>query len=166
MLEKEENLLESVIHITEERDKKSLIKVLVEVLSDFISFDAIILLQVPRGTDANYLEAAASIPKNAWRDRLRPVASDSAYQRVDIDEYCSRAIESRDVVQASDADISRVIFPIIVNDLVMGILNIYGHNQSESTEKLIRGFIRIYSNFIPLAYPKRSSCPFSHSVNS
>ena len=63
-------LLESVIQITEERDKISLEKGLIDSLSRFIPFDAIILLQVSRVSDNDSLEVATSLPSNAYQNKL------------------------------------------------------------------------------------------------
>lgn len=146
----EHNLLESVINITEERNKRSLINVLVEVLSDLIDFDALIILRVPRDNSDEYLEVAASMPVDAYQDKLKqiPYQHEHEYQYVQIDDSTSVCIDSREIFLETESDINRILFPIVVNNIVTGILDIYGHHHTEHTETLISSFIRIYSNFL------------------
>ena len=142
------HLFESVIHITEERDKRSLEKTLIETLSNFIEFDTLILLRVPHSSDNKYLEVAASIPKTAIQEKLKQIPHDYGDQRVQIDDSMALCIKKGDIISDNQRAMGeRTLFPIIVNNIVSGILDIYGHNSTTNTEKLISGFIRIYSNF-------------------
>lgn len=146
----EQNLLEAVIHITEERDKKSLIKVLVEVLSDLIDHDAIVLFLLPRGANDQYLEAAASSPMDAWKYKGKLIPSEYGYQRVAIDDSSSQCISSGKIISVSENDANRMLFTIVVNNNVTGILDIDGHLHTKNTVKLIQSFVRIYSNFLAI----------------
>jgi len=148
MLHDEDRLLESVIRITEERDKRSLIKVLVEVLSDLVDFDALIILRLPYGANVEYLEAEASIPMDACQDKLKIIPHEYGYQRVQLDDSTSLCINSRGIISETENNKNRILFPIVVNNSVSGILDIYGHQHTIITEKLISSFVRIYSNFL------------------
>ena len=60
------NILESLLCLTEERDSRSIEKVLFNTLSGFISCDALILLRLPRHSDDKSLEMAMSLPDKAY----------------------------------------------------------------------------------------------------
>ena len=47
---------------------------------------------------------------------------------------------------------SRVLFPIVIDKEVTCILDTYGHQCTADTEKLINGFIRIYSNYLSILH--------------
>lgn len=144
------NLLESVIRITEERDKQSLEKILVETLAEFIEFDAIILLRMPRGSEV--LEEVAAIPHNARQDRLQLIAQEPEEKRIRHDDGFNRCIDSREIVSEVLNGETRVLFPVGVREKVSGILAVYGHACTENTTTLIRGFLRIHSNFLAVLY--------------
>lgn len=148
--EEEINLFESVIHITEERDKRSLEKALVETLSDFIKFDSLILLRIPRNSDDEYLEIASSIPKNDFQNELKIISTEYGEHRVEHDDVIIRCIDNNEVVSDKQSSIQRTLFPIAVDDVVRGVLDIYGYDKAENTDKLINGFLRVYSNFLTI----------------
>ena len=142
------NLLESVIRITEERDKKSLERVLVETLADFIEFDAIILLRIPRG--GHVLEEAASMPPNACQQKLEPLTQESGELRIKHDEGLDRCINQCEIVSEVLDGTTRTLFPVEVGDKVSGILVLYGRTLIDNSIMLIRGFLRIHSNFLAI----------------
>ena len=141
------NLFESVIHFTEERDKRSLEKALIQTLADFITFDTIILLRIPRHFDNDYLEVAVSLPESAVLNKLKLVPHEYGDQLVESDESITFCIEKTEVISDKKSATQRMLFPIVVNNIVTGILDLYGHETSENSDKLIQGFIRIFSNF-------------------
>lgn len=147
MPDEEYSLFESVIHITEERDKRSLEKALVETLADFINYDALILLRLPRNSNHDYLEAAVSLPKTATEDKLQLIPHEYGDLHVQLDSSFSLCINKDEIIQEEQNSTGRLLFPITVNNIVTGVLDIYGHQKTKDTERLIRGFIRIYSNF-------------------
>jgi diguanylate cyclase (GGDEF)-like protein len=149
------NLFHSAIHITEERDKRSLEKALLETLNDFIDFKALILLRLPRSSDIEYLELAQTIPKNIYSNYLTEIPCDYGDRRMVCDNELLTCINSADIVSsasdsASASDSNRVIFPILVNNIVTGLVDIYDYQRSEQSDRLISGFIRIYSNFLTI----------------
>jgi len=146
----EENLLESVIHITEERDKRSLIKVLFEVLSNLIDFDVIYFLHIPRGSEGKYLEIAESIPASVIHDHLQLLPNQQGEQHIIQDDAATRCINSREMITEVLNNSNRIMFPIIVNNDVTGILDVYGHDTTSNSETLIKGFVQIYSNFLAI----------------
>ena len=150
MPHEEFNLFESVIHITEERDKRSLEKALIDTLSDFIEFDALILLRVPHNSNGKYLEVAVSTPTTAAQDKLKLILHEYGDQRVERDDITALCIDKNEITQDKKSVICRTLFPINVNNRVAGIIDIYGYQSTGETENLIRGFIRVYSNFLSI----------------
>ena len=138
------SLFESVIHITEERDKKSLEKALVRTLSDFVEFDALILLRIPRNANSEYLEVAASTPERVFKEKLSQIPHEYGSPRVQRDAGIARCIQSGELVSDEQNGAQRIIFPVMVNNIAAGVLDIYGCHQQTNAVKLIRGFIRIF----------------------
>lgn len=150
MSDEEINLFESVIHITEERDKRSLEKALIGTLSDFINFDSLILLRIPRNSNDEYLEVASSIPSNVFQDKLNTIPTEYGDQRIEQDDLIAQCIDNNEVVSDKQSSMQRIIFPITVNNVMTGVMDIYGYDSSVNTDKLINGFLRIYSNFLAI----------------
>lgn len=144
------DLLESVIRITEERDKKSLEKILVKTLAEFIEFDAIILLRMPRGGQA--LEEAVALPNHARQGRLELIAQEPGEKRIRHDDGFNRCIDSCEIVSETLNGETRILFPVGVKEKVSGVLAVYGHARTENTTSLIRGFLRIHSNFLAVLH--------------
>lgn len=141
------SLFESVVHITEERDKKSLEQALVKTLSDFIDFDALIFLRFPSATNSKYMEVAVSMPISAIKDKLEIIPHEFGDQRVELDAHLTRCVDKGEIISNKQGGSQRTLFPILVNNVVSGVLDIYGHHSTTKTERIIDGFIRIYSNF-------------------
>jgi len=148
MLHKEYSLFESVIHITEDRDKRSLEKSLIETLSDFIDYDALFLLRVPRRLDCEYLEVAVARPTIICDKKLKVMPHDFGDPRVFLDDQTRECIKNRETISGQGNHKRRILIPITVNNKVAAILDIYGHDLNKHSEKLIRGFSRIYRNFM------------------
>jgi diguanylate cyclase (GGDEF)-like protein len=143
------NLFQSAIHITEERDKRSLEKALLETVTDFIDFEALILLRLPRSSGIEYLELAESVPPNIYAKYLKEVPFDYGDRRIEADKSLLECVNSAKIISVN-AKPERVVFPVIVNNVIVGLIDIYGYQRSEASDKLITGFIRIYSNFLSI----------------
>ena len=143
-------LLESVVQITGERDRNSLIKVLVEILSDLIGCDAVIFLRVPRDAKSEYLEVSAAMPEDAEQDQFNVVPHEYGSKRIEQDKSITCCINKMGICEEEFNGRLRVLYPIIVNNVVTGILDVYGFERDENVDKFISSFIRIYSNFISI----------------
>lgn len=86
----------------------------------------------------------------AYKEKLKIIPCEYGEQRVEPDNGINLCINNSDFVTEDDNDQTRTLWPIIVNKNKVGILDIYGHHRTLDTEKLIRGFIRIYSNFLAI----------------
>ena len=146
----DQSLLESVIQLTAERDKKSLFNALAEVMAELIDFEALLLLRIPPMANGHYLDISVSIPANAYRDKLILISNEHGKQRLVPDDSITACIDNAAITSASTEAGNRLLFPIIVNNKAIGILDIYGHQHSPESEKLIQNFIRIYSNFLAI----------------
>ena len=150
MAHDEYSVLESAIHITKERDKKSLENSLVDTLSSFIDFEFIILLRLSNNADDGNLEIAASLPRNVIQDKLTLIPDDFGGQRVQQDDCIALCIDQGEPVSDEHSTVARKLFPIIVDNAVLGVLDIYGYHNSRNTDKLVNGFISLYSNFLTI----------------
>jgi diguanylate cyclase (GGDEF)-like protein len=150
VLHEDNKLFESVIRITEERDRRSLEKSLIETLSDFIEFEALILLRIPRTTDSEYVEVAASIPKEIIQEKFHLIPHEYGDTRVERDDCISLCLDNGEVISDTQNSLQRMLVPILVNGVVTNILDIYGHHSNSNSKILIRGFLRIYNNFLSI----------------
>ncbi len=146
MVDENISLLESAIHISEERDKRSLANALVENLADHLEFSSILLLTIPRIDKPDRLEITSYVCLDESRSRI--------YQRPDTevpyDDLITRAIDRCEVVSEKVDEITRTIFPIIVSGSVIGLLVVNHYSEQCPSQNLITGFLHLYSNFIAI----------------
>ena len=152
MLEDNYHILESVTRITEARDMKSINKALLDTIAELIDFDALILMHIPPVSSVDYVEISISIPKNEYMNRLDILSYDHGDPRGQREDSISQCIKSHDIVLTEFKDSPRLLFPVIADNVVEFILDIYGHEMTSSTKKLITGLIRIYSNFLAILH--------------
>jgi diguanylate cyclase (GGDEF)-like protein len=141
-----DSVLESVVRITEERDKKSLERALIDTLADFITFDAVILLRLSRGTEE--LEVAVSGPARVGETKLDYITRESGVPGVRRDTGMGRCIDENTIVAEVLDSTTRTLIPVEAAGKVSGVLAVYGRKLSENNKRLIRGFLRIHSNFL------------------
>jgi len=140
------NLLESAIHITKERDKRSLRNALVEIIADYLKFDSVLLVDIPKANHSELLEVTAYVSLDESDTRN--------YQRPDIeipyDDSIAKAIEKNEIVSEKNSVFTRTIFPIFVHETPIGILIVSHHHEDPPSFRLVHGFLRIYSNFVAI----------------
>lgn len=146
----EHNVLESAIQLTEERNKRSLATALITTLAKFIHFDAMLVLRIPRTTDNNCLHVMASEPTDAFQHKLELLPLEYGELCVLRDEYTIRCIETGKPVFVEIGDSVRTIFPIFVDNSVVGLIDLYGYLRTDESENIVCGFIGLYSNFLAL----------------
>ncbi len=139
-------LLESAIHISEERDKRSLANALVENLADHLEFSSVSLLTIPRTDKPDYLEITSYVCLDKSRSRI--------YQRPDTevpyDDLITKAIDRCEIVSETVDGLTRTIFPIVVSSSVIGLLVINHYTEQCPSQNLVTGFLHLYSNFIAI----------------
>lgn len=142
------NLLESAIHITKERDKRSLALALVEIIADYLDFHSVLLLNIPVVEKLENLEVASYVCLDESRSRN--------YQRPDFevpyDDLMKSAIGESKVVSETLEESTRTIFPILIQGKAIGLLCVYHDNDDPPEQKLVYGFLSIYSNFISILH--------------
>lgn len=106
-------------------------------------------MRLPRSSDIEYLELAQTVPQNIYSNYLNEIPSDYGERRIVCDKELLKCINTATIISSTSGD-ERVIFPILVNNVVNGLLDIYGYQRSEQSDRLISGFIRIYSNFLSI----------------
>lgn len=142
------DLFHSIIKITDKRDKKSLQKTFFEVLSQFVSHEAFVLLRLPRSPESNYLEVIECHPELVLNDKYELLAYDYGEPRIQPDESINRCISSGEFVLDEQDNKTRLLFPILVNNKVVNILDIFGHRLTEKTEIIITGLLRCFTNVL------------------
>lgn len=145
------SMLEPAIYITEERDKRSLEKVLLETLYELYNFEAIILFEISKNIALNYVEPKISIPETACQDNLLNLFEGEYDEyRVEIDEWMSESINFCKPVIKVLENSTRAIFPLITNKNITGLLDIYGYQDNPEIESALIALTRIYGNFMAL----------------
>lgn len=139
-----DNLLESVIRITKERNKRSLEYTLVEILAEYLDFEAAFLLNTATLAQDAQLEIAAYYCTSQ--------TDATTYHRprlmMPVDESIKICFDRQEIVCDQKGATSRCLFPIVVNGRSVGVLLIYSKQDNLASNKLILGFIRIYTNFL------------------
>ena len=145
------SILSSAVHITEERDKRSLEKILSVTLSDFIRFDSLILLRTTN--ESGFLDVALSRPIDEYKTKYQGEELRYGEPRIVVDEMLVNCIENNQMLEVATVDQkTRTVFPIEVLDKVVGALDIYGDKLEENSIKIVEGFLAIYQNFLSLLY--------------
>jgi len=139
-------VLNSIVQLTQERNKKSLAGALVKTLSNLIEFESVLFLHVPQ--DNLGLEVAVAIPEHAAESKLTRMTHNSKPPLFHPDEPITHCIRDQHVVLVEDATATRCYFPVKLNNRVVGVLAVYGYQRSENSDVLIGGFLSIYSNFL------------------
>ena len=139
-------VLNSIVQLTQERNKKSLAGALVKTLSNLIEFESVLFLHVTQ--DNMSLEVAVAIPEHAAESKLTRMTHNSKPPLFHPDELIARCIRDQHIVLVEDATATRCYFPVKLNSRVIGVLAIYGYQRSENSDVLIGGFLSVYGNFL------------------
>ncbi|MDH5359143.1 MAG: GGDEF domain-containing protein [Gammaproteobacteria bacterium] len=146
----EHKILESVIQMTKERNKHSLAQKLLQTLSDVIHCDAIVMLRIPRSRKDNHLQVLAASPNTAIQHHLTRLAKKNGETSVMRNEGASHCIDTDTIITIETNDVVRTLFPISVNHVVTGILDVYGEYIPDDTKTLVESYIAIYCNYLAL----------------
>jgi len=140
--------------ITSATSRKSLEVSLVATLIDFLSelSPCITLLRTPRKLDCDYLEVAHFAPTLNERGHLTLIPNPRGELRIEKDSCFNQCIQDGHISHHQEANSKRVLFPIVTNKLVTGVLDIDSDGLSNDIVGTISGFLSIYSNFMAMAY--------------
>jgi len=139
------NILEQVISMTRERDKRSLESSFVEILSGVLGFEMAMLVKVSHGKNDWSLEVLSYYARG-FED------AGSTYARPKIvapmDDLIRQCIETQTSVSEERESSSRRIYPVIVNYSVKALLMVYTRAMSAQLDQMAQSFVQIYSNFM------------------
>jgi diguanylate cyclase (GGDEF)-like protein len=144
MSEDDLNILEHVISMTRERDKRSLESSFIEILSGMLGFEMAMLLKVSHGNNDWTLEVLSYYARGS--------EDSSTYARpkivVPMDDLIRASIEQQKAISESRQSSTRRIYPVIVNHAVKALLMVYARDMSDAADQVARSFVQIYSNFM------------------
>ena len=142
-----QHLLESVVRITENRDRRALEQCLTDTLRELVSANGICLYEVETEIDGFSLKPLAhtfaTLSSNSDPDG-------TALRSLEQDTDVLQALKLQTPV-ARDPDATgqqRVIYPILFNQKATGILVVFTHNTGTRQRELISAFIHIYRNHL------------------
>ena len=145
-------VLKSIGQLVQERNKRELEKIFLNSLTDFIEFKALIILHKSKYLDDAYLEVALSQPQQAFNHHLNAISHESGMHYVKTDKNIKQCIKSAKTVFSLEGENHRGLFPITVNQEVVGLLDLYAQEILDSTQSMIRGFIHIYVKFLEVLH--------------
>lgn len=137
-------ILTSVISLTGERNKRALIQALMQSLGDFVEYRHLSFLQLSNHLPADHCEIVHVLPDNSMPDYLQISKGPYGENWIKLDEAMSKCAEQKTPISTD----SRVVFPVVINHNVVGLLDIDGLQHTIDLENLISGFIHVYSNFL------------------
>ncbi len=146
------HILESVGHIVEERNRHLLEKLLLNSISEFVDFKALILLHKPRHSDNPYLEVTLSMPEKAYQQKLKSLVHANGVVHSHMDESIKKCINTSKAIFEKHEDGERGLFPIIIHHEVIGVLDFYTLKLTSGNKNMIHGLLHIYRNFIEVLY--------------
>ncbi|WP_048695649.1 GGDEF domain-containing protein [Catenovulum maritimum] len=149
MLNNESHLLESVIQITEERDKSRLEKALIETISNFVTFNMAYILK-PLVINSKAVFSLSSVIGED--DELKGFDWYEFHQEEYILQTSDLSLDLQqgEVTKFALANFYRHIFPITSSGKVKALLILDGEMLEPTSEKLILGFLQIHSNFLSI----------------
>ncbi len=146
------SILKSVGKIVGERNKRLLEKILLNSVSQFVDFDALILLHKPRHADNPYLEVTMSMPEGIHKDKLKTLTHANGVTHIHMDDAIKQCLNTSKTLFIKDNDRDRAVFPIIIHHEVVGVLDFYTDKLTDTHKQIVMGFIHIYRNFIEVLY--------------
>lgn len=146
MSEHDFNLIESVVHMTRERDKHSLADVVVGTLRDLLDCEFVALLDVsPAPTGFVRLNSRSQRSE----DVPAPYRVTDVNGVVVCDTHMRSCLELLEAQRFAEAGLQRQIFPVFVNQRVVSLLDVYAAVAFRPEDsRLLSGIASIYANFL------------------
>lgn len=139
-------IFESIIEITRQKDTDSLEYSLAATLAELIDIDAVTLLNVPyKGTPA-YLSSELRLTVKREDDKKR-YKWDNQLTNVDVEGDLKTVISHHQPLTAKTAEGHAFYFPVVIDDELNSILRIDSKFDVMQQKDLINGFVRIYQNY-------------------
>jgi GGDEF domain-containing protein len=146
------SVLKSVGNIVEERNKCLLEQLLLSGVAQFVDFDALILLQAPSREDNPYLEVTFSLPREAYNDKLKPLTHANGATHIHMDDAIQQCIKTSQTLVLNINNTERAIFPIIIRNEVVAVLDVYTEKLIDTHQQIIMGFMHIYRQYVEVLY--------------
>lgn len=141
------SLIESVVHMTRERDKHSLADVVVNTLRELLACEFVALLDVSHAA-TGFLRLKSS---SHVSDMSMPYSAMDANGAILCDGDMRRCLEEIQAINCPVQGMQRQIYPVLVNQRVVSLLDIYTfanrHSRQENA-RLLAGIVSIYANFL------------------
>ena len=144
MIQKAEEIVESIIEITCQRSQDSLEQSLLETLVELLGAEEIAFNRLP---DVHH----SSAPREMMRVRRKrgEVVALPGSDLEPKDLALLRCLESGERQPGGDGE-ADCHYPVHFNGRVVGVLSIRGAQLDNSIEPLVRGLLRIYENYLTL----------------
>jgi diguanylate cyclase (GGDEF)-like protein len=151
------HIVESVIEITQHRERELVGNSLVRTLSEIIGSDGIILYQIQKTNDPIALSVEGSLLDPAALDAL--AAHEAGMLPQDLSDGIIRCMHHKAPVDldGTDGGACRTIFPVIrSNQETNGFLVVCHNNNIDDLNRLVIGYLKIYQNFLSLLEESQS----------
>jgi len=149
----QQSLFDSIIKMTSARDRRSLEISLVTTLKELLSpITSICLLRVSRDDSSKDLEIATCTPNISQQKLFSPIPNKHGDLRVKRYPLAEQCISQGKISSQQQDDLTRTLFPIIINKRVSAVLDIHCTSFSNAQQDIVDGFVQIYSNFLAIAH--------------
>jgi diguanylate cyclase (GGDEF)-like protein len=144
------DLLKSLIDITQPHDKEMMTERLVNAISALTDVDQVYYFQTPLGHEQDCLELICAHPQDAALTSYTVLPHHLGRPRITLDDSLVNCIESQSITSASTSTGQRTLFPIVVNEKLIGVVDTFSAKADTQSEDLIQHIIHIYSNFLSI----------------
>ena len=141
-----ERILSSVLSITQERNRKSLERVLVSTLAEIFGFDFVAIVHRVEGS--KLLEPTARYPAHWQSSDFNWIQQDYGELRIHPEPKLAQCVSEGVCIDAQEGKTGRTFFPLKLEHETLGALVIEGGAVNPQSHTLIDGFLRIHANFL------------------
>lgn len=154
MSRKQLNILNSVGEIIEERNKDTLEVVFIKSLSSYIRCRSLLLIKVFEHHNQFELQLKSVLPNDSCIPNYTNLIAvkNNLAQCIHADSHHLNCIQSQSTQKMLSVNSTRLIYPILLNEVVIALLDIDTELFDEHENSLIKGFIDIYQNFLAVIY--------------
>jgi len=150
----QENFLESVIQITEQRDRDSLELSLVSTFLELTGAIRISLYRLREAFDETFLTLAVEASSDGVTTGSTEYGDGTLLPLSGNPLFADCLAKGEMVSESCDAECNntchRYLYPVTGNQGVVGFMEIYTGRYNETDRKLAEGFLRIYRNYLAI----------------
>ncbi len=141
-------IFQSVIEITEQRDLDSLEYSLIATLAELCRIDSIYLYKLYDAFHSTGIEVAIHLEVNRDDKGENQFEWDNSTKQIEASSELLETIQSKALVTRVIEKHAHYWFPISINGDVVGVLAITSQESIESSLNMVSGFIKIYENYL------------------